>query len=114
MKIFIICSVRGATSDYKRTLEEYTESLELNGHTVHLPHRDTNQKGTSLEICTQNMLAIKDADEVHIFYETDSQGAHFDLGVSFGLGKKIVVVQSQPLTDGKSFQNMINEWESKN
>lgn len=112
MKIFIICPVRIATPGYKERLENYTATLEVQGHEVHLPHRDTDQKASAFEICTQNANAIDAADEVHIFYLPESQGIHFDLGVTFAKKKKIKIIQTVDLTVGKSFQNMLDHWKN--
>lgn len=110
MDIFIICAVRIATEQDRIKLEAHTTALEGLGHKVHLPHRDTNQEGTGLSICSVNARAIANSDEVHIFYNAKSQGSHFDMGVAFALGKKIVIITNEPLTLGKSFQNMLVEW----
>lgn len=112
MKIFIICTVRSATKEYVENLENYVLNLEKEGHNVYAPHRDTNQNALGYDICKQNMQGIIDADEVHIFYNSKSQGTHFDMGVAFALNKKIVVIENEPLTEGKSFQRMLVEWES--
>lgn len=109
MKIFIICPVR--KSEIANELEQYAQQLESEGHAVHLPHRDTNQTASGLEICKQNKSAIESADEVHIFYNPDSQGIHFDMGVAFALGKRICVVKNVTLEPGKSFARMLVEWE---
>ena len=112
MKLFIICTVRGASAEYQQKLEDYVAQKETEGHEVHLPHRDTNQSGTGIEICTQNGNAIKEADEIHIFYNPDSQGTHFDMGMSFILGKKIVVVENVEFDPTKkSFARMLTEWQ---
>lgn len=112
-KVFIICSVRIASEEYRLKLEKYVSELEANDCLVHLPHRDTNQKASGIDICTQNMNAIKNADEIHIFYSKDSQGTHFDMGVAFALDKKLVVVENESYGEGKSYPRMIDEWESK-
>lgn len=112
MKIFIICSVRGMDDEYKRQLEMYAELLEQEGHAVHLPHRDTNQKGTSTEICDQNRKAIADAECIHVFYSSDSLGTHFDLGVAWALRKPLVVVVNEEYDEGKSFARLIDEWQA--
>lgn len=112
-KIFIICTIRNASQDYIAKLENYAAQLESEGHIVYAPHRDTNQNALGYEICKQNMQAIKDADEVHILYNSNSQGTHFDMGVAFALNKKIVIVENEPLTVGKSFQRMLVEWFEK-
>jgi len=40
-KVFIICSVRGASEEYQTKLQKYVDELEANNTEVHLPHRDT-------------------------------------------------------------------------
>ena len=113
MKIFIICSVRNATNEYKVKLEKYIKFLEEDGYEVHLPHRDTNQDETGLNICQQNKNAIIESDEVHLFYNSNSQGTHFDLGVSFAANKKIKIIENEKFDSGKSFARMIQEWENR-
>lgn len=49
--------------------------------------------------------------KVHIFYSSKSQGTHFDMGVAFGLRKKIVIVENEPFGEGKSYPRMLTEWE---
>lgn len=112
MNIFIICNIRSATEKYKKKLETYTALLEKTGNRVHLPHRDTDQKTDSVEICRQNREAIYKADEIHIFYTTESTGIHFDLGIAFGLGKKIKIIENIEVTKEKSFGNLIRGWEA--
>ena len=113
MKDFIICTVRGASEEYKKKLEDYVAKLEGEGHKVHLPHRDTKQDAGGYDICMQNMIAISNADVVHVFYNPDSQGTHFDLGVAFALNKKLLIVENIELSAGKSFARMITEWQEK-
>jgi UDP-N-acetylglucosamine 2-epimerase len=81
-----------ATEEYKKQLEDYVSKLEIEGHKVHLPHRDTNQQGSGIDICKQNRKAIELSDEVHLFYSAESQGTHFDMGVAFALRKTIKVI----------------------
>ena len=112
-RAFIICTVRGASEEYRKKLEDYVANLEANGYEVHLPHRDTNQNARGYDICNQNAKAIAMAHEVHVFYNTDSQGTHFDMGVAFAYGRKIILaepVEYDPTK--KSFARMLNEWES--
>ena len=110
MKLFIICTVRNATTEYQTMLEDYVRGWESKGHSVHLPHRDTNQNAKGIDICRQNMEAMKAADEVHIFYNPESQGTHFDMGVAFALGRKLVVVENVDYGPGKSYPRMLDEW----
>lgn len=112
MKVFIICSVRDSNIKYKERLESYASMLKHQGYDVYLPHRDTDQKANSIEICRQNMYAIKESDQVHIFYNSTSQGTHFDMGVAFALKKPVVVVENESCEEGKSFPKMLKEWEN--
>ena len=111
-RIFIICTVRGASDEYKKKLEDYVAKLESEGNQVHPPHRDTNQQASGYEICSQNARAIAMCHEVHIFYNPDSQGTHFDMGVAFAYGRKIVVVENVEYGPGKSYPRMLDEWAS--
>jgi hypothetical protein len=44
------------------------------------------------------------ADEVHVFWDAESFGSHFDLGMAYALGKRIVPVSCErPDTPGKSY-----------
>lgn len=113
MKIYIICSVRDASKRYQKMLEKYVQDLEDQQHEVHLPHRDTNQKAKGYDICKQNMNATIWADEIHVFYNSKSQGSHFDLGMAFILKKKIVIVENEEFGAGKSFPRMLTEWQKK-
>lgn len=110
MKIFLICPVRDADAKHSRSEMVYVKSLENEGHDVHWPPRDTDQMADGISICRQNMEAIRNADEIHIFYNSKSQGVHFDMGMAFALGKKIVVVKNEPYGEGKSFPRMLDEW----
>jgi nucleoside 2-deoxyribosyltransferase len=112
-KIFIISSVRNASDETRKTIEEHVRVLEEAGNEVHLPHRDTNQDATGIEICRQNAQAIADADVVHIFYDPDSKGSHFDLGVAWGLNKHLLVIENVEYGEGKSYPRMIEEWQSE-
>jgi len=113
MNIFIICSVRKASDRDKLLLEYYVNDLESQGNNVHLPHRDTNQEASGIEICSQNKEAIKKADEIHVFYSNKSEGTLFDLGVAFAMNKKIRVAKNIKYGLGKSFPRMIDEWEQQ-
>jgi nucleoside 2-deoxyribosyltransferase len=111
--VFIICSVRGASEEYRAKLESYVSELERKNIEVHLPHRDSNQKARVIEICEENADAIRNADEVHIFYSSSSQGTHFDMGVAFAYNKRLIVVENEIYREGKNFSGMIEEWAAR-
>jgi nucleoside 2-deoxyribosyltransferase len=113
MKIAIIHTIKNADQASLDMVYTYVATLEAQGHQVHLPVRDTNQKGTSIEICAHNVKKISEADRVDVFYNSNSLGTHFYLGAAFAFSKPVKVIQSEPLTTGKSFQNLLAEWEKE-
>lgn len=109
MKIFVICPVRNADPVQTERIATYVVQQGSLGHTVYWPARDTNQEGTGLAICRQNLAAMSAADEVHIYFDPNSQGSVFDLGAAMALGKRIVMINREDFqkTPGKSFQNVV-------
>ena len=113
MKIFLICPVRNATEEQKVGMAQYIKSLENAGNAVYYPARDTDQRDKiGYKICTDNRMAIEEADEVHIFYDDKSSGSLFDMGMAFALKKSLVLANRVNQTDGKSFNNMVIAWSS--
>jgi hypothetical protein len=113
LRIFIICPVRDATDEERTIIADYITKLESEGHHVHYPPRDTNQNDPiGLRICTQNREAIRNAEEVHVYWNGKSTGSLFDLGMAFSMGKKVVSMNPsdvlQGITEGKkSFNNVL-------
>lgn len=89
MRIFLICKVRGVTeeSEEYRVQKAYVDARERRGDEVHWPHRDTEQKdperGTG--ICRTTFWAIYWADEVHVIFDSTSEGFLADLMMTFAL-----------------------------
>ena len=93
MRICIICSVRQGTP---QDVFDYVAQLENVGHVVHFPPRDNPQDDpTGYYICDAMRQAIADSEEVHVFYNSDSQGCHFDLGIAFGLHKTVKIMNPE-------------------
>lgn len=105
MKICIICSVRNGTPE---DVYNYVSRMETEGHNVYFPPRDTPQDDpTGVNICLRMCQQIRLADEVHIFYNKDSQGVHFDMGCAFALGKKWKLINDPPDGKEKSYVKVI-------
>lgn len=110
-KAFLICPVRGAN---QTEANKIVDNLELQGWDVHFPPRDTNQDDpTGYRICCDNMLAIKDAEMVFIYWDGKSTGSLFDAGMAFAFRKPITIISVPALTGSKSFQDMFNEWQDR-
>ena len=84
------------------------------GAHCHFPPRDVNQEDTEgWAICTAHLAAMMKVDEVHVFWDVNSKGSHFDLGMAFALGKKIRLVKLfAPDLEGKSYVQVIRRWEA--
>ena len=109
-KIFLISPVRKVSQEEKVRLLEYVSKLELDGHQVYLPSRDTNQDDAiGLNICQANRKAIEEADEIHIYYSKNSEGIPFDFGMTFMARKPLFIVNREdvPKTSYKSFTNVL-------
>lgn len=63
----------------------YVAKLEADGHQVHWPKRDTKQDGDpiGIRICRDNRKEMFAADEVHVWYDPESRGSCFDIGMAF-------------------------------
>ena len=111
-RIFLICPVRNASKEQIQEIHEYVSKLEKEGYKVYWPYLDTNQKNDNIgfRICTDNKKAIKRANEIHIFWDKDSQGSLFDLGMAFAFKKQIIIANRVEETPTKSFANMVKYW----
>ena len=109
-RAFLICPVRGHDP------QEYAAVvavLEGRGWTLHYPPRDTDQNDeTGYRICADNRAAIEAAERVFVIWDGKSQGCLFDLGMAFALRKPITVISIPPISEDKSFQNIMREWEA--
>lgn len=110
MNVFIICPVRNITDKEKDALMRFVEELENQGNKVHWPPRDTNQNDpTGLRICKDNRDAIEKADYVYVWWNEESQGSLFDIGMAFALKKRVCLINSHLVikTVNKSFNNVL-------
>jgi hypothetical protein len=115
-KVFLICPVRGITDGEKMFLHRYSEDLEQKGYKVYFPYRDTNQNDPiGLRICTDNRKAIMEADEIHVYWNQDSEASRFDFGMAFMAEKpiKLINIDNVQKTPKKSLQNVLIELDSK-
>ena len=113
MKIFIIHPIQEANTAYKEGIDRYVSALEKQGHSVYQPSRDTDQDDYwGHRICSDNLRAIQEAEEIHIAWDGKSKGCLFDLGIAFALNKRTAPITGYfpPMSNGKSFQNMVYKW----
>lgn len=103
--VYIICPVRLADATTLSEIRSYADDLRACGVVVHFPPDDAPQEDpTGSEICRAHRTAMLQADEVHVFWDVESKGSHFDLGMAYALNKHIVGVWCRPPdTEGKSY-----------
>jgi len=113
-KVFVICPVRNVSEQTKKTIGDYVLGLEHKGVKVYWPSRDTNQDDSvGINICQDNREAIYTANEIHIWFDSSSQGSLFDIGMTFAFirnsDKKMVLINQDKVlsTPHKSFQNVL-------
>lgn len=105
MNVYIICSVRKANPERLESIRAYAQHLRGAGHRVHFPPDDAPQDDpTGAVICETHLAAMGEADEVHVFWDVESYGSHFDLGMAYALGKRIVPISCERVDPpGKSY-----------
>lgn len=112
-QIYLICPVRNCSKEELTAIEKYVEKLESNGASVHFPPRDVCQDddGCGMNICESHRKAMLNCDEVHVWWDVNSKGSHFDLGMAYMLQvfKPIKFVMSMPCekTEHKSYTNVL-------
>jgi nucleoside 2-deoxyribosyltransferase len=108
--IYVICAVRNATQERVAEIRRYAEQQRALGHRVHFPPDDAPQEDpTGVAICETHLAAMRAADEVHVFWDVKSSGSHFDLGMAYALGKRLVPVAIEhPDGPEKSYWKVIN------
>ena len=115
MKIYIICPVRKLNEKLKLKLDYYVKKLEDEGHIVHYPPRDVDQTDDNcgLNICIAHSKFMKEAEEVHIWWDETSRGSLFDMGMAFIMymmknEPRFVIINKDNLlpTNHKSYLNV--------
>ena len=96
MKITII-----GTTSYKEKMLAHKTALEVLSHEAHevrIPAFDDHPDLDDLGVCKYNLDLIRDADEIHIFWDQRSVGTVFDFGMCFALKKKVRVIYMEQKT----------------
>jgi nucleoside 2-deoxyribosyltransferase len=108
-KAHLICPVRNVTGEQQREIDDYCKGLEAQGYIVHNPIYAVNQDDeTGFNICKGHLESMRESDIIHIFWDVNSKGSHFDLGMVFALDKPVVLVKNyQPDNEGKSYAKVM-------
>lgn len=77
---------------------------------LHAPQDDP----TGIEIVKAEHAAMLRSDRVVVYRDVNSKGSHFDLGMTFALGKPILLIgAAQKDKKGKSYLKVIRRWWKK-
>lgn len=138
-KIFVICPVRppktgplkkifrkitnllfGTANQWTKkqdAIRAYVAKLEAEGNEVYWPARDNPYQKTDkigIKICEHNRGKMFWADEIHIWYDKNSIGSIFDIGMFFAFVgnkyfKKFIIINGKDVarTPHKSFENVV-------
>lgn len=112
-KVYLICPVRNCSESMRTFALQYVSRLEASGAQVHFPPRDVDQRddGIGLAINGANRQALLSCDEVHVVWDPESTGSHFDLGMAYMLQvfRTCPIVLASPVhpTPHKSYTNIL-------
>ena len=97
-RIHIICPVKNVTEEQQKEIDDYCKQLEDEGYEVHNPVYAVEQEDPTggLNICLGHYRSMVDPKtaRIDIFWDDDSKGSHFDLGMVFALGKEVKLVKT--------------------
>lgn len=108
--VFLICPITNATEEQSAAIAKYVSYLEVvKKRDVHWPARDTQQNRPVMDIFHDNRAAMMRAQEVHVWWNPNSTGSKFDLGMAYALSKPILIANPQEVqpTFVKSFENFL-------
>ena len=108
MKVYILCPVRKMTDDEKEIVEKYIDEMSKEFEVHSYKNVEQNCK-TGSSIVLAHQKALEECDEVHVFWNCESTGSHFDLGMAYALGKTIIFVELFKDNEGKSYYKALNE-----
>jgi hypothetical protein len=113
-KIFLICPVRNATPEQKKWIEDYVVEKHSEHFIIHAPHLHTVQRDLfgGYGICIQNAEAVASSSEIDIYYDQESTGSVFDLGVAYALQKPLKVLNKDEIVynDDSYIDQIIKNW----
>ena len=95
--------------------DQYVADLEQKGHQVFQSRRNMPQDNSTMyELAEAELVAIKEADEVHVYWDAGCLDSHFALGMCYALNKNITFVQLYELDDDdRSYVKMVEEYSKK-
>ena len=115
--VFIISPVRGITEQQIASIRRYIQYLRDEGRVIYWPYEDTGQNDdTGYAICRANRKALENSKAVHVWWQPDSEGSLFDLGMAWALNKPMRLINLHTakyhanLCLGKCFHKVLLEW----
>ena len=113
---FLISPVRQLTPEVRDRMDQWAA---VHCRALYIPHINNPYEETDrigLEICRENIFAMKNAEHIYVWWMASSQGSVFDIGAAMALGKIILLANPEELevTPQKSFANVLMALHTKN
>ena len=112
--IFLISPVRNASEEQKKEIEEYKRICEQLKYKIYVPHLDTVQTDLlgGYTICHRNALGLSSSDAVHMYYDQNSRGSMFDLGVAYACEEPLIIINKDRIEyNSNDFgDNLVSSW----
>ena len=80
-KFNVIGPVRNSNPTQIKKIQEWVDMMECLEYSCYWSYRDTDQSMDGLSICKANRAAMLESENVAIYYDTNSVGSHFDMGM---------------------------------
>jgi hypothetical protein len=106
--VFTVWPTNSATSEELASIEKYVSNLRRDGVQVTFSPEDRLQDAASgLKRRSFEKEAIRQADEVLVYYKPKDPDVMFTLGRVFAAEKQITLINTLQETPGKSFDNVL-------
>ncbi len=100
---FLIRPIRNIAATEQHTLVALVATLRDSGQKIYDPLTDTKQLVSSLDVLRQNREGMKQSSEVLLWYSPTSDGSIFDLGMVYGFGKHLEIINADLIIDASEF-----------
>lgn len=115
--VYMVCPTNRMDESQVKQLVDYIKKLEMEGKKVYCPLKDDDQNDYgSNKMYLNHKNIIMNSKEIHIWWIESSEEIVFDLGIAWGLSKRLIIANAIGTNPGqtKSFLNLITWWNQQN